>query len=206
MHTAADLQKLPPSLRALVEGELQAGEQVQWVGQPNPLRAALLASPISLFGIAFAAIPSVGLSDLLGQTGRRAPPVGLFIFISFFILVGVAVTCIPFWVMYGMKGTAYAVTTSRVILLTGGLSTTIKSFDGSELKGFSFKRAQRGDGAGTLSFERPNGFSSKGRPMVKAYALRDVPQVKQVEDMVRALIAAAPDASTSAARDEDAKG
>ena len=188
MHTAStDLWQLPSQLRTLIEGELNDGEKITWIGAPIPQRFAMRSIPTVLFGIPWTAF---ALFWMAGASGFQIPDFreasDLFpLFGIPFVLIGIGMLSSPFWMMRKARKTAYILTNARAIIFDGGFSTTIRSFAPERLT--DLRRKQRSDGSGDLIFERKLSYDSDGDRQTSDHGFLAISDVKAVEDLVRQL-------------------
>jgi hypothetical protein len=186
-----DLWQLPERLRGLVEAELRERERIVWVGKPRPWRMARQALPILLF-----AIPWTGFAIfwMCGAAGFKVPRFenGADLFPLFgipFVLIGLGMFSAPLWAARKAAGTAYVITTERAIVFIGGYGTTIRSFSPERLA--DRRRVQFGDGSGDLLFGRGiMTTDGEGSTSFMPEGFLGVPDVKRVDDVVAALVAA----------------
>ncbi|VTR97160.1 hypothetical protein [Tuwongella immobilis] len=158
--------RLPSELDERVQAELQSGERLLWVGQPDPMRMAKQALPAVLFGIpwtAFAIFWVAGAATMMGGFGGEDRPQipggfgGLFscfpLFGLPFILIGLAMLTSPYWLYRQAKQTCYALTDRRAILWQSGFwgSVNVRSYRPDALG--KMTRTDYADGTGDLIFE-----------------------------------------------------
>jgi hypothetical protein len=132
----------------LICGELGPGEKLLWVGQPRQgfvLRAAdAFNIPFSLLWGAFAIFWEAGV------LASGAP----WFFVLWgipFVLVGLYIMFSRFWVDARQRAaTAYAVTSERVVIVSGVFARRVKSLGIDTITDVSL--TERGDGAGTITF------------------------------------------------------
>jgi hypothetical protein len=189
MHVpSADLWQLPARVRSLIEGELNDGEKIMWIGTPIARQFAMRSLPVVLFAIPWTAF---AIFWMAGASGFKIPDFteGFSLFPLFgipFVLIGFAMLSSPVWMMHKAKRTAYVITTDRAIIFAGGFSTTIRSFSPDRLT--DLRRKQRPDGSGDLVFERQVSRDSDGDRQTTDHGFLAVANVKSVEDMVRKLV------------------
>ena len=189
----AALWDLPESLRSMVEAELDLSEKIAWIGRPRGRRSMLKALPLVLFGIPWTAFV---LFWIAGAAGFGLPdfndPFDFFpLFGTPFLLVGIGLLTSPLWIAWNARRTVYVVTNRRAILFEGGLSTTVRSYGPECLK--SLQRSQRRDGSGDLVFERELSLNTKGYQVPRLIGMFGIPDVRNVERLMRDLWAPSPD-------------
>ena len=148
MTVDRELTQLPQHLYSLVDRELRPGENLTWVGQPIPWRAAQKSLPLVLF-----AIPWTGFAIFwtCGAAGFQIPDFqngdGFFCLFGVpFILIGLGLFSSPFWSYRHSRNTVYCITDQRVLLITGGFQTTFRTFLPEALS--QMERRQNRDGSG----------------------------------------------------------
>lgn len=185
-----DPTRLPESLRALVESELESGERVTWVEQPIPGRLMRAALPIVLFAVPWTAFSVFWIAGASAATARSADA-GVFrafpLFGLPFVLLGLGMLASPFWVRRSAKRTAYVLTDRRAIVLSGGWggSVTVRSFAPAQLT--DLRRTQRSDGSGDLVFKQDVSRGSRGDLRSTNVGFLAIADVKGAEERVRAL-------------------
>lgn len=188
--TSFDTICLPPSLRSLVETELQPGERITWMGQPVPQLFARSAWPIVLFGIPWTAIALFWTGGVVWAVLKSNGPGVVKIFPMFglpFILVGFGMLSAPFWARRRARQSVYVLTDRRAIVVAGSWrgTITIRSFEPEKLK--DLRRTQHKDGSGDLLFSQDTRRYGYGDRYSTRVGFLAVNEVKDVEGMVRAL-------------------
>lgn len=192
MDAATDTADLPMHLREAIETERESGEQLLWVGQPDPLRsvgaewgAFVFAIPWTAFALFWEAMAiGLGFSPKVGT-----PQVIGWVFVLFglpFIGVGVAMLSSPFVAMAKARQTVYAVTSKRILILTK---------KGSGLESHSFvpryvgdlQRTERGDGSGNLAIAPPANRFGTVRGQINGSVFMGIKNVREVERIIRAV-------------------
>jgi hypothetical protein len=130
-----DLVMLPEPLQRLVADELDRGEKIVWLGQPEPrpgvswalLFPSCFAIPWTLFALFWMAAAS-GVFDVFfgGQGGGRLAG-GRVVFALFglpFVVIGLVMFFSPLWMKRRLRRaagrTAYVITDRRAIIFDGG--------------------------------------------------------------------------------------
>ena len=178
-----------PKMQRLIQSELQSFEQISWSGSPKASRMAVKTLPILLFGIPWTAF---ALFWMAGASGFKIPdfsqPTGFFsLFGVPFVLIGTVMLSSPLWVMRKAASTAYVITTSRALIFSPGAfgSVGIQSFLPDQLTGI--RRVQLPDGSGDIIFGKKYSTDSEGSSTITDIGFFGVPDVKRVEERIRAL-------------------
>src|SRR5262249_33218360 len=143
--------------------QLDPGEGLLWSGAPSPGRMALSALPSMVFGVPFTAF-SVFWITMAHSMMSHSPmpgPANLFpLFGTPFLLVGLGMLPSPLWAYLGAGRVQYAVTNKRAIIVSGLLSTSVKSFVHSEIH--DVQRVERADGSGDVYFASRDVVTQRG--------------------------------------------
>lgn len=183
-----------PRLQAKVEPELLAGEDLYWVGQPNPVNMALKGAPQFLFGILWMGMlffifgQAFGMMrfDFGGMNGFG----GIFaLFPLIFLGAGLSMLGSPLWYYLKATSTVYAVTNRRALILSGVFSQSVQSFGENDIE--FIKRRTRGE-SGDVLFAREHrtrrSSSSTGISRTRHYTVDigffGIPNVREVEAMM----------------------
>lgn len=179
---------LPPQVQALVDAEIAPGERVLWQAQPLPSGFARGGICLTLFGI-----PFTGFAVFWIVMASGATHIGVwgFLFPLFglpFLLAGLGMLSAPLWMRWQAGRTAYVLTDRRAVILSPGLfSRSVRTFEPERLG--HLQRRERADGSGDLVFETQHWRDSDGDRRTREVGFIAVPEVKLVEQMVRALVA-----------------
>lgn len=184
-----DLHSLPTELRGLVQNELDRGEEVVWVDQPDPraagkgyLAVQLFAIPWTLFAVFW----------ICGAAGFKVPDFnkGFDLFPLFgipFVLVGIGMLSAPIWAKKMARKSVYVLTNRRALVFKKQFSSmSIRSFDPDQLH--DLERNQRPDGTGDLIFKREVTGHGDNGPNIGSVGFMAIANVKQVEDLVETLV------------------
>lgn len=185
---------LPDELDARVRSELDHGEQLLWVGQPDPRRFARVALPIVFFGIpwtAFSIFWTVMAFIGVGGGQGAGPGIGWFfpLFGVPFVLIGLGMLSSPFWLRRKAKRTCYALTNRRAILWEARLfgSMEVRSYRPEHLT--KIVRRDYAHGSGDLVFEEPmsvQGTSHRDTvAMTHGHGFIGVNNVREIEELLR---------------------
>lgn len=143
-----------------IRAELSPGEQVVWSGQPRQgivLRGSdAFAIPFSLLWAGFAVFWLISVI-------RANAPLPFVMFGVPFVLVGVYIVLGRFFVEAKQRQkTFYALTSHRVIIVSGLFTTKVKSLNLKTISELSL--SERSDGTGTIAFgaQHPMAFMFGG--------------------------------------------
>ena len=174
------------SRRDVVEAELQPGEQLLWLGGPNPMRMALSSAGAALFGVPWTAFWLWALLGHFTSVSWAWWPAALFYGIPLWI--GYLSAPAPYWSWRAARRTAYAVTDRRVLIVRRGKARTVDSYAPDGIT--DAHRTERRDGSGDLVLAR--GFRD-------SITLQAIPEVGRVERLVRSLVTDRVPAAAAAA-------
>jgi hypothetical protein len=154
-----DSSMLPYGMQSRIDSEMESGERLVWCGQPLPIRFAMKALPLALFGLPFTAFAIVWMvvSGAFLGGGGQGGMMNLFscfpLFGLPFVAVGLGLISAPYWAARRARKTLYALSGRRAILWSVGWwgTITVRNYPGDELKNMT--RTERPDGAGDLVFE-----------------------------------------------------
>ena len=167
--------------------QLDGGERLLWSGSPEPGLAMIKALPMSLIGIPFtmfAAFWMWSASDMMHGTARTVGPWSFFPFLGVpFLLIGLAVLTGPIWVYFGARGTVYAVTDKRALIISGGSMRGVQSFTHETMTDIT--RMERPDGSGSVYFAMRTSMTSKGFMQSVRIGFEGIPEVRHVEQLIR---------------------
>ncbi len=172
--------------------ELRSGERIIWTAQPIPKRFARASWLISIFGIPFLAFSIFWM--MAGQVagGARGPGQFFQLFGVPFVLVGLGLVTSPIWMRKRAERTVYFITDQRAVILSQGFTgrTRVESYAPEQLQ--SITREQNPDGSGDIVFITRTWRDSDGDRRSQRIGFFGVPDVKSVEDHIRALAEKAP--------------
>ncbi len=185
-----DSSRLPPGLRSLVERELQSGERITWMEQPIPGRMARGSLGLVLFGIPWTAFAIFWVTMAATGVSKSKAPGPFWAFPLFgvpFILIGLGLLASPYWARRAALRSVYVLTDRRAIVFRAGWrgSVTVRSFEPAALT--DLKREQCADGSGDLVFTQDWRRGSRGGSYATNVGFVAVRDVKNVEELVRAL-------------------
>lgn len=185
----SSLWQLPLHLQSLIQSELNEEEKIIWVGTPVPRRFCTRSIGSVLFGIPWTAF---ALFWIASASGFKIPDFqkGFDFFPLFgipFVLIGFGMLSSPLWMLRKARNTAYVITSNRAIIFSGGIKTDIRSFDPKHLE--KLHRKQWRDGSGDLIFDKEFRFEQNYRQRQHELGFLAIQNVKQVEYLVRQLMA-----------------
>jgi Bacterial PH domain len=165
---------------------LDRGERQLWAGWP---RRGLVLRPSDIFLIPFSCMWA-GFAVFWELSVLHTRAAGFFALWGVpFVLVGLYITIGRFFVdAWRRARTAYAVTSERIIIMSGGFSPTTKSLAMATLTDVTL--SERPDGSGTITFGADPfggtmyaGARWTGAPRVPSFEM--IPDAHQVYDVIR---------------------
>lgn len=186
---ANQLWSLPDNLRSEVEMELRPDEKLLWVGQPSSTRYAWRALPIFIFGIFFGGFAFFWEFMALVAVGVDGKDPIAWVFPLFglpFVLVGTGMLTSPLWMPIYARSIVYAITTERVVMISGYWRRKILSYNPDRLE--QIERTQNADGSGDLIFDREVRYYKGRRSSTMPIGLFAVPNVRDVENIIRTMV------------------
>jgi hypothetical protein len=185
---------------AIAAQELPPGERLQWAARPRPwavARQTLMALPIGLFLMAVGAVavdvvPRARLvpSDVLALLPIRS--VGALI-----ALLGLAGACVPLVTALVARGTVYAVTSRRLLVIDRAFVHRVASFAPEDVQAIMVTN-ERYDGSADIVFRQEIRHirTSRGRySVVKKIGFFGIADPERVRDLIRRMrgdVAGAP--------------
>ncbi len=178
-------------LARLVFPELDRGEELLWVGKPNPSREAQnTGCPAFLIGIpftAFAIFWTVGAATMSRGAPEGFGPPGLNtvfpLFGLIFVGVGIWLLLSPFMTYSKSSGTIYAVTNQRIIVIENGTTRTVKSYVQVDMGRLT--RRELPNGSGDVIFAQESYRGSKGRTYSRDIGFIGISDPRAVERLIR---------------------
>lgn len=183
--------QIPEAIRS----ELDAGEQVLWAGQP---RQGVVLRSSDLFAIPFSVVWGGFAVFWLTSAIHTGAPLEFMLFGIPFVMVGLYIVVGRFFVEARRRANmSYAVTSQRVLIVSGLLGKKVKSLNLKTIPELSL--SLRPDGSGTITFGAPHalaamfgGMSSwPGAAQHQAPCFDLVPEARAVYDTLRKAQAAA---------------
>jgi len=167
--------------------QLDPGERLLWSGSPDPGRGALLALPITLFGIPFAGFAAFWILAASGITSHATRARGPWLFFPLFglpfLLLGLGMLTAPLWAYLAARRMVYAVTEKRAIIIASGGVRGVQSYAHTDLG--DIQRVERPDGSGDLYFATKSTVTSRGYVNQTKIGFTGIPEVRTVEQLVR---------------------
>lgn len=167
----------------IAHSELREGETLLWVGEPDPLRAAIQCMILSIFG----AVWTGGCIVSVVSSTRESPGMEhamYWVLAAPFLAVGAALFLTPLWNYLWAQATTYAITDQRVMIITILHSRRVQSFGRDEI--VLYEIVERRDGSGDLAIARGTVRDSDGRDASYRIKFIGIPEVRSVERLLRA--------------------
>ncbi|HEY6965276.1 MAG TPA: hypothetical protein VI407_08655 [Erythrobacter sp.] len=192
-------------LRAALERELAADEQVLWHGwqlgriDPRSFLAYIFAVPWTAFSLAWTGI---GAAAVASGSASGENPLGLvaWVFPLFgtpFIAIGAWMLSRPFVPLWERGKVLYVVTDRRVLKLAAGRALEVNAVPADRLG--PAERREQADGTGTLSLAIRIGRDSDGDRETESFVIGLVADVMGAQQAVNRIAAAPPPAAPAAA-------
>lgn len=187
------ITSLPDSLRQAATTEF-AGQPLLWTGRPQARRVFWPAMMIWLFAVPWTGFAllweavTVGPMLFPSPRGPRAPDGMMSLFALFglpFLLAGFAMLAGPFWLANRARRTVYALSAQRLATIVVGRSLDVQSVAVGDIG--EMARRERRDRSGDLTLTIGWTRDSDGDRVERQHKLVGVPEVRRVEDILRAL-------------------
>lgn len=170
----------------IATSQLDSGERLLWSGSPSPRAAAVSALPAVLFGLPFAAFACFWIAIAWRATSQHAAG-GMFpLFPLFglpFLLVGMLIVFAPLWSSLGARGTVYAVTDRRAMIITSAGMRGVQSYTHDDLSDITLMEGK--DGTGSVFFAARSMPSSRGYTTTLRVGFIGIPEARHVEQLIR---------------------
>jgi hypothetical protein len=166
---------LPRETEQRLRAELKSGERLLWTAQPICNRAWYPSIPVVVFAILWTLF---WLCFVVSLPAFGVP----------FILLGVWMLSLPFWMRRKAQKTVYALTDQRALILTPASrnGVTVRSIPPEDLSART--RTQNPDGSGTLIFTRLTTMQRRAGPDGGTYAVtvgfENITDVRAVEALI----------------------
>ena len=190
----SELGRFPASLRKRITSELDSGERIAWVGRPHARAYVIPTIALLVFSVPFTVAAVLWMLVAAGfeVPGFEIHPNNLSPWFGLpFLAIGVLLDCTPFWAVWIAHRTGYVLTDRRAIIFNGMYTGTVHTFLPDRLRNLT--RKERRDGSGDLLFLRPTWIDDDervGEDRTAERGFEAIPDVKQVEDLVRRLVEA----------------
>jgi hypothetical protein len=171
---------LDPELQRWIEPDLEPGERLLWVGQPEPRRAAQQMLGILIFGVPWT-VAALCFGQPWSWDHFPSP-----LFSGLFVLVGVLICCTPLVSYWEAQRTTYGLTDRRVLIFVHGWRGKREAYRPADL--CPAERRELPDGSGDLLIARRQEKDSDGHPRTVEVKLVGIPQVREVERLLRQLL------------------
>jgi hypothetical protein len=184
---AAMSRTLPSYIKEFATEEFR-GESMRWVGQPDPGRVAMASMLLWGFALPWTAF---SVHWVWGASQSKDPIFPLFGLP--FVLIGIGMLLSPLWNFFKARRTLYVLTPKRLTVLEYFPKPKVRSaFPGQIV---ALERVQHRDGSGNLKIIFGWVKDSEGARTEKNETLYGVPNVREVEKLIRELMERTTDAS-----------
>jgi hypothetical protein len=176
------------SPQSIVRLEVGPNEKILWAGRPG--RGALVRTQAAKIfpGIFFLVFAVLWLYTTGGKAWLAGEP-GTFSVFSLFGLIaavpGLGLTLSPLWMWLAARWTTYAILERRLVIISSFPVHRVYSYGPRDIQ--ELERTERGDKSGDIVFRRELSASSRNRRQAKRIGFFGIPNVRRVEDLVRAL-------------------
>ncbi|MDX2308796.1 MAG: hypothetical protein NW216_11205 [Hyphomicrobium sp.] len=190
------MQGLPADLTAAVKAETR-GELVKWAARPDAWKAFRAAFGTYLFALPWCAITFTVFGALILAITSGKPPAreiatyeyaamaAAVIFSGGFVLAGLAMLLMPFWVLWRGRRTVYAITDKRIVTIVTGPGAKVSSIPPEGI--VRTERRDGRNGTGTLRIITGYNRDSDGDTVTEAEELYSVPAVRAADTLVEQL-------------------
>ena len=173
-----------------IQSELAPGEQALWIGRP---RSGLILRGADAFAIPFSLLWAGFAVYWLYSAAASGAPLPFVLFGVPFVLVGIYIVVGRFFVDARQReATSYAVTSQRVLIISGLFSRKVKSLGIKTLAELSLSESADGSGSITFGAQHPMagmlGGLPGGWPGMDPYAtpkFDSIPEVRKVYETIR---------------------
>jgi hypothetical protein len=174
--------------RQVAERELESGENILWVGWPDPSASMKSGIPLVLFGIPWTAFALFWMWGASGfghpqNPASSGPMLAFPLFGLPFVLIGVGLLSTPYWMAQRAKQSTYAITNRRIMMIQAGKTKSVQSFYAKDID--DLQRTERVDGSGNLIFAQRATINSNNQTQMNTSQFIGIPNVRDVERLVR---------------------
>jgi hypothetical protein len=178
---------IPRQLQDKVKQELESGENIEWMDMPNPQFFTPASTSSFLFAIPWTAF---AIFWMCGASGFEMPDFteGFDLFPLFgipFVLIGFGMLSSPLWAYKKASKSVYVITNRRAIILDGGWSTTIRSYNPDKL--LNIYRKEKKDGTGDVIIDVRSWRGSEGDRRTEALGFLRISNPKEIENKLKKL-------------------
>ena len=182
--------------RSFVVLVLGSGEELLWVGAPDPARSVRRSWMTFAFGVVWMGFNvNFAVQWYAGPFHNVSGPFGLFgmqgglsyLFEVPFFAIGIVMLCSPLYAYLLAAKTAYAITNQRILIVESLLSRKVRSYTPSQIN--VLERSERPDGTGDVTFARSYYRDSEGSRQKSDAEFVGIPNVREVENLIRATFA-----------------
>jgi hypothetical protein len=177
-------------LRQALRGELRSREKLLWVGQPEPIRAAMQYGDLVWNAVGAVAI-SLILVFVWGAIGFNVTFSGTSLstlIVLFIFIAALASLARPAWEYFAAAQTVYAITEHRVIIikpvLLGGAG--VQSYGDRQIQ--VIERREIADGKGDIIFAKEciqmRGRRRRSRLRIRNIGFFGIAEARRVEDIM----------------------
>ena len=178
-------------LHSVVQPDVEPGEHIRWVGQPNPMRMAVASIPGFLFGVVWTSFTVTFITGWMGHNNSSQWPGGIwgfggltfYLFMSPFLIIGLGMLASPALSYSQGLRTFYVVTDKRILIIETGKSRKVQSFAEGDVG--NLERIEKADGSGDLSFAKQHYKDSDGDQCTRDIKFVGIAQVRSVENVIR---------------------
>ncbi len=177
--------------------EEASGERILWAGQPSAAWAFLQTLPILLFAVPWTAFSGFMMSVVVGAAlfgepqGENLGPWEFaggsvaILFLTPFVLIGLAMMSAPVVCWWIARRTVHAVTDERILTLTETRTRKVVSILPQHI--ISLERREHRDGSGTLKIVTGYKKDGDGDTVSNTQDIGHVPGIRSMEDSVNRL-------------------
>ena len=157
-----------------VTRELHDGEELVWHDRPSPGAVARAWLVVSLFGMFYFGFSVFWITGAAQSDDPLFPLFGIP-----FVLIGFSLVGAPLWQIFVAKGTIYAITDKRIVILRSFPWHKVLSFYVDDLDNLE-RKWMKGDGSGTVMFAKRKS-SSRNNDIRPGWGFYGVNEAKRVE-------------------------
>lgn len=184
--------QLTSELQALVQAELRSGENIVWLGQPNPTLSARRALPKAWLGLFWSVLNGFGALGIFTDPRHGNIKVPLA-FVAVFVMqvcsllllaFGAYMIFYPYWAMRRARRIVYVITDRRVIQIESRRHLAVNSYLPAELLKLECRESK--DGSGDIIFCQTQ-RKQNGKQQASKEGFLCIDSVRKVERLLSAL-------------------